>query len=161
MAGQVIASVPWPDGVSLDTKGNLFLVSSPVGPKVWTLPKGGSPAGGYGDPVLVDPAVPAQILEDTKTVGFTAGSLEAGDLLVVSRVPATIFRYRKGVSGWDRQVFIPSSRFPSGASPTGISFSPRGRSSWSRPSQASILRFDAGRPARACRTSRAAAATAA
>jgi len=123
--GQVIAEVPWPDGVSLDTHGNLFLVSSPVGPRVWTLPVGGSRPGGYGDPVLVDPDVPATILEDTKTVSFTAGSLVAGDLLVVSRVPATIFRYRKGVSGWERQIFIPKNLFPNGSSPTGISFSPR------------------------------------
>ena len=25
VAGQVIASLPWPDGVSLDARGNLFL----------------------------------------------------------------------------------------------------------------------------------------
>jgi hypothetical protein len=125
VAGQVIAQLPWPDGVSLDTAGNLYLVSSPFAAKVWTLPVGGSRPGGYGDPVLVDPAVPSQVLEDTKSVGFTAGNLVAGDLLVLSRVPATVFRYRRGVSGWERQVFVPSNRFPSGASPSGMSFSPR------------------------------------
>ena len=140
--GQVIATIPWPDGVSLDAKGNLFLVSSPVEPRVWTLPVGGSRPGGYGDPVLVDPAVPAVILEDTKSVGFTAGTLEAGDLLVLSRVPATVFRYRKGAAGWERQVFIPKAGFPSGASPTGMSFSPRQELLVSTLA-GTILRFDA------------------
>jgi hypothetical protein len=125
VAGQVIANLPWPDGVSLDAAGNLYLVSSPFGSKVWTLPVGGARPGGYGDPVLVDPAVPSVLLEDTKSVGFTAGNLATGDLLVLSRVPATVFRYRKGVSGWERQVFIPTAQFPSGASPSGMSFSPR------------------------------------
>jgi hypothetical protein len=139
--GQVIASIPWPDGVSLDAKGNLFLVSSPYGPKVWTLPVGGSRPGGYGDPVLVDPAVPATALEDTKSVGFTAGTLQAGDLLVLSRVPATVFRYRKGSGGWERQVFVPGTQFPGGASPTGMSFSPRQDLLVSTLS-GTILRFD-------------------
>jgi hypothetical protein len=142
VAGQLIATLPSPDGVSLDTHGNLYLVSSPSGPKVWTLPVGGSRPGGYGDPVVVDPAVPAQVLEDTKPVGFTAGALESGDLLVVARIPATIFRYRKGASGWDRAVFVPSGLFPAGASPTGISFSPTGDLLVST-FTGSILRFDA------------------
>ena len=140
--GQVIATIPWPDGVSLDAKGNLFVVSSPVGPKVWTLPVGGSRPGGYGDPVLVDPAVPAVILEDTKSVGFTAGTLEAGDLLVLSRVPATVFRYREGAASWERQVFIPKSGFPKGTSPTGMSFSPRQELLVSTLA-GTVLRFDA------------------
>ena len=140
--GQVIATIPWPDGVSLDPRGNLFLVSSPGTPKVWMLPVGGARPGGYGDPVLVDPAVPAVILEDTKSVGFTAGTLEAGDLLVLSRAPATVFRYRKGVTGWERQEFIPKSAFPKGASPTGMSFSPRQELLVSTLA-GTILRFDA------------------
>jgi hypothetical protein len=145
VAGQTIASVPQPDGVSVDALGNLFLVSSPTGsegPKVWTLARGGTRPGGYGDPVLIDGAVPSDYLEDTKVANFSAGLIEAGDVLVVSRRPAQIFRYRLGTSGWDRQVLVPSSVFPGSAKPTGLAFSP-GRellvSTWG----GDILRFDA------------------
>ncbi len=128
VTGQVIARIDAPDGVSLDTAGSLYLVSSPFGswqtPRVWSIPKGGSRPGGYGNPVVIDPQVPADALEDTKVVNFTAGALAAGDLLVVAQRPATLFRYRKGPSGWQRAVFIPPSRFPLFARPTGITFTP-------------------------------------
>jgi hypothetical protein len=127
VAGQAIATIPRPDGVSLDSSGNLYLVTSSPGPspaKVWTLPTGGIRPGGYGDPVVVDSNVPSEFLEDTKIATFSAGLLEAGDLLVLSRRPATVFRYRKGVSGWDRSVLVPESSFPANARPTGMSFAP-------------------------------------
>jgi hypothetical protein len=144
VAGQVIAAIPRPDGVSLDTSGNLYLVtSSPdtTPAKVWTLPKGGSRPGGYGDPVVVDPNVPSEFLEDTKVANLTAGSIVAGDLLVLSRRPATVFRYRQGISGWNRTVLVPPSRFPAYSRPTGMSFAPN-RDLLVSTFSGDILRFD-------------------
>jgi hypothetical protein len=89
----------------------------------------------------VDASVPATILEDTKSVGFSAGSLLSGDLLVLARVPATVFRYRRGATGWERQVFIPKNAFPKWTSPSGMSFSPRQELLVSTLS-GTILRFD-------------------
>jgi hypothetical protein len=144
VAGQVIASVPRPDGVSLDLAGNLYLVTSSPGStpaKVWTLPVGGARPGGFADPVVIDPDVPSDFLEDTKVANFSAGLVEAGDLLVLSRRPATVFRYRRGVSGWDRAVLVPPSRFPAYSKPTGMSFAP-GRDLLVSTFGGDILRFD-------------------
>jgi hypothetical protein len=134
-AGHSIATeIPSPNRVSLDLAGNAYVVgSSDDGSQaqVWMLPQGGSRPGGYGTPVLIDRDLRSQRLEDTKVVPFSGGHLQQGDLLVLSRRPAAIFRYPRCASRdpacthfGPRQVFIPRSAFPRLSRPTGLAFAP-------------------------------------
>ncbi|MCI0356202.1 MAG: hypothetical protein L0099_14360 [Acidobacteria bacterium] len=138
-AGQPIATeIAFPDSVSLDLAGNAYVVRS-ANPddgspgQVWKLPRGGTRPGGYDTPILIDENLPSERLADTKVVSFSSGQLQRGDLLVLSRTPAMIFRYPKldcepsdsACTGFGpRQVFVPESGFPPRDKPTGLAFAP-------------------------------------
>lgn len=169
-------SPAYPDGLSEDAAGNLFGVTSATGssssaiPRVWVLRRDdgcpGSSAGclpgGYVGPVayldqLVNATVSiagvptlleADLLEETVFVDASAGSLVAGDLLVLSSSPAMLLRYpAASVQAFVAQlaaggtpaeltpeVFIhppqasvpAAQRFPAEAEPNGLDFVPGG-----------------------------------
>jgi hypothetical protein len=111
-----------PDGASLDFDGNIFLVSSGKDEslarvaQVWVILRdptctSGCLPGGYTEPLgLIDDHVgddhdaglqdddddddDHQFLVETLIARSTAGLLTAGDLLVLSRRPAMLLRYR-------------------------------------------------------------------
>jgi hypothetical protein len=127
-AGSVITNtIKLPDGPSLDPAGNLYVVSTGsklVASQVWRIPIGGGGVGGYGTPAAIDLDAPSDLLEDTRVVPATAGELLAGDLLVVSRTPARVIRYRYEEGTWERLTsFI---EIGGGVQPTGIAFTSGG-----------------------------------
>jgi hypothetical protein len=126
---QVITSVPSPDGISADAAGNLYLISSGLGSRrgtkqVWFIEKGGLKPGGYFDAQLVG-EVEAKTLEDTKVVKTAGGDLQAGDILVLSRDPARVLRFRPSGLGWTlvNGPGNPFITFSAGIEPMGIAFS--------------------------------------
>jgi hypothetical protein len=145
--GQVITSqVILPDGVSLDARGNLYLVNSGPGVAsqmtrvVYRIPRNSTGPGGYGGVEIIDNTVVSTSLQDTRVVRFADGTnpacqgssscLQAGDLLVLSANPATIFRYADAASCAPatpcvRSVFVATSAF-GGATPQGMAFAPDG-----------------------------------
>jgi len=133
---QVIATqIRNPVGLSLDGLGNIYVVGAnprvvsrlKKGPQVWMIPRGGTRPGGYGTPVLVQGDLPSSRLADVRVYPADAGTLTAGDLLVVSEYPARIFRYPAAGAGFGpRETLVPPSSFPVGARPSGIAFAPNG-----------------------------------
>jgi hypothetical protein len=122
--GQVVTTeISVPDGPSVDDSGNLYLVSAGernTAPGVWKIPRTcPTCVGGYGTPQIID-SPPSSVLTDTLVVRTTAGSLVAGDLLVLSQSPARVYRYHEG----SRTTF--TSAFASQAQPTGFAFTPGG-----------------------------------
>src|SRR5262249_21366121 len=121
--GQVITTqIPGPDGPSLDSSGNLYLVSAgsrgvPSG--VWKIPHTGCGGcvGGYGSPEQIA-ATGSNILVDSLVVRSAAGSLAVGDLLVLSRSPARVLRYPGGAGS--AVSFIPAIA----GAPTGFAITP-------------------------------------
>jgi hypothetical protein len=147
-AGQTITgTIKRPNGVSILANGELVVANS-------RKYKGGasralyriardcpSCPGGYGTVSLIDGAVPAKEIPDTRIVPLTAGALTTGDLLVVTREPSRVFRYPGG-SG-PRQVFIDTGGgLPSSSGPTGLAFAPDGTLLIGT-SRGAVLRFDA------------------
>ena len=132
-AGQVITNaIQFPHSVALDQAGNAFVVSATLR-EVWLLARGGPLPGGYAAPVLIDEVTPSSILKEARIVPFGAGLVQNGDLLVLSRVPAALYRYPKiaclpgggGCTGFGpRQVLVPPGGFPAGAQPSGFAFAP-------------------------------------
>lgn len=108
---------PFPDGLSLDARDNLFGTTSATGAgadkdaKVWVLrrdpscvgclPGGYAPVVGMLDSDMqvtvsiggVDTALTVELLEESRVVPFDAGVLEAGDLLVLASDPPLLLRY--------------------------------------------------------------------
>jgi hypothetical protein len=82
-----------PDGLSVDSAGNLYVVTNTPNPAVWVLPPSISAAGGFGNPVLldskfagheVDSLVETVIVPATSiTKGLTGFGISPGDLLVL------------------------------------------------------------------------------
>lgn len=119
------------NGLSLDSDGNLFVVSATNGSsptKVWYFPRNtncapaGCRPGGYGEPQLVvddaalrDVVGTSPILEESIVDGD-------GDLLVVSSNPAVVLKITDPTGSPTVAPFI--TDFPSGSEPVGIAFSP-------------------------------------
>src|SRR4029453_14700842 len=132
-AGQVITNaIKFPHSVSVGQAGNAFVVSE-TRREVWLLPKGGPLRGNYGTPILLDTVTPSNVLKEAKVVPFGAGLFQNGDLLVLSRLPAVLYRYPKVTcqpndphcTGFGpRQVMIPNSAFPAGSEATGFALAP-------------------------------------
>lgn len=125
-----VTTVPSPDGISADSSGNLYLISSGPGNagskkrKLWFIEKGGPNPGGYSGAHLVR-EITADLLEDTKVVKTAGGELLAGDILVLSRKPGGLLRYRRtGPLAWN-EINGPSNPFIdlSGLEPMGLAFS--------------------------------------
>jgi len=128
-AGQIITTaIEHANSVSLDLAGNAYVVSTPKR-QVWKLPIGGQGPGGYGAPLLIDTVTSSSSLMEAKLVPFSAGDLQIGGLLVLSRVPFVIYYYPpdpQSPTGFGpRRVLLPNSAFPKGSQPTGFAFAPR------------------------------------
>ncbi len=124
-----VTDVPNPDGISADESGNLYVISSKPGRnkkrQLWFIEKGGPNPGGYFDARLVTD-IAADLLEDTKVVKVTQpGGLTAGDILVLSRQPARVLRFRRNGSRWTvvNGPTNPFIAFPGGVEPMGLAFS--------------------------------------
>lgn len=127
-AGQTITGgIGSPHSVSVDQSGDAYVVSA-LNREVWKLPLGGSNPGGYGAPLLIDTLTGSSLIGEAKLVAYSAGGLQSGGLLVLSRIPAVVYFYPRdpqSPNGFGpRQVFVPTSAFPNGAQPTGFGFAP-------------------------------------
>jgi hypothetical protein len=128
-AGQVItAAIDHPHSVSLDQAGNAYVVSTPQR-QVWKLPIGGQGPGGYGAPVLIDTVTSSSSLMEAKVAPYSAGDLQSGGLVVLSRVPFVMYFYPpdpQSPTGFGpRRVLLPNSAFPKGSQPSGFAFAPK------------------------------------
>ena len=91
----------YPDGLSVDGAGNLFVASSASGNKpaeLWVFPRDPSPPAGAGfqTPRLVDRSfggLAVQSLEETLIARTTSNAAAAGDLLVLVGSPAAVLVY--------------------------------------------------------------------
>ena len=113
----------YPDALSVDAAGNLFVVNSKTGttslPQLWVLPANGT--GGFGTAVSIDRNFAAdETLQETLVAGTTiktsllqSGAINPGDLLVLTSSPPAVVVYPgNGVSGPVSQT-TPSRWFPS------------------------------------------------
>lgn len=132
----------YPDGLSVDGDGNLFVVSSASGtPKraqVWVFPRDTSVAAGaaFLAPRLIDDSfggVAVQALEESLIARTASAASAAGDLLVLSSSPATVLLYSAAdvqavLNGSGpvspSRTLISRAQFPSGVSPGGMDFWP-------------------------------------
>lgn len=149
----------YPDGLSVDPQGDLFVVSSGSGAskpeQLWVLPHDPSvPLGaGFLAPRLVDDnfdGVPVQTLDDTLIAGTASPAAGAGDLLVAASDPDTVFVYSAAslqsvVAGGPpvspSRILLDSSDFPSGAELGGIAFWPPDNSLLITTADGTILRY--------------------
>jgi hypothetical protein len=144
-AGQTITSaIEHAHNVSLDQAGNAYVVS-PTQRQVWKLPIGGQGPGGYAAPLLIDTVTGSSSLMEAKLVPFSAGDLQSGGLLVLSRVPLVLYFYPpdpQSPTGFGaRRVLLPNSAFPRGSQPTGLAFAPN-QELLIAVNKGRILRFD-------------------
>lgn len=147
-----------PDGLSVDSDGNLFVLSSAPGsstpPDVWVLPHSASGPlpDSFGLPRLVDGdfgGMPVQLLEESLVARSPTGMTAGGDLLVLASDPATVFLYRaadvrrvlQGMGEINPTVLIPATRFPTNAQPGGMDFWPLDNSLLITTGDGRILRF--------------------
>jgi hypothetical protein len=140
-----------PDGLSLDSAGNLYIVTSKFfdGTRgaVWVLPAAASPTGFAPSPLLVDGTTFATangvtVLQETVVASSTTAAWGVGDLLVLvgnKSYPqngnvSELVVYRAasissvlsgaGPRGAPDQVLITNSQFPNTEFPTGMDFWP-------------------------------------
>ena len=142
----------YPDGLSFDGQGDLFVVNAKPGnasnPQLWVLPSNGS--GGFLPPMQIDAASygPSETLDDTLVVGttipLTAGTqLNPGDLLVLTTSPSQVLLY-PGANGngplgpTTGTVLI---TLPTGALPGGLAFWPADNSLLVTTSRGTIYQY--------------------
>lgn len=149
-AGVGVATVVWdttqsagpmyPDGLSVDADGNLFVVSSAPGgqpAQLWVLPHNDpSRTGGYGLPRLIDSTfggLAVQRLAETLVARAPVGTVGLSDLLVLASEPATVLVYSAAriasvIAGSPEidpsSTLISASQFPVGAVPGGLDYWP-------------------------------------
>jgi hypothetical protein len=162
------AAIRYPNGLSADTAGQLFLVDNQPGkspqPQVWVVPVQG---GSFQSAVQIDTTSPAgslgkqQAVVETMIVGAPLGTSQnapplanTGDLLVVSNSPDEILIYpgQNGigpiVANHSPGTLIPQCSkpgsqncIPAGSSPQGIAVWPADNSLLITTSGGSVLRF--------------------
>jgi hypothetical protein len=130
-----------PDGLSLDSKGNLYMITSKSNdgtfPSVWVLPTNGT--GGFtGTPLLIDGTSFGMgngntVLQDTAVAIVPGAAWGVDDLLVlVGNKTSELARYTaaqiqtvlSGGGPVTPQVLISNAQFPITESPTGLDFWP-------------------------------------
>lgn len=158
-----------PDGLSVDSAGNLFLVNQGSGtsttPQLWVLMQLSStcaPPIPAPSPVLIDAASyqPKQTLEETLIAGATiqAGAIQinAGDLLVLTSNPGLVLLY-PGTNGQGPCTVLPPVNpcasppqpitlinLPTGVQPGGMAFWPVDNSLLVTTGTGSILQYEFG-----------------
>ena len=157
-----------PDGISLDSDGNLFVVSSASGAstaaQLWVFPRDSTvPLGsGFCGPRLVDSSfagTAVQLLEETTVAQSASTVVGAGDLLVLSSTPAALFVYsaasiRSFLAGSVTTIAPPTmligsspsamASFPVGSQPAGVAFWPLDGSLLITTGDGRILRYAPG-----------------
>jgi hypothetical protein len=149
----------YPDGLSVDGAGNLFVVSSASGntkpAELWVFPRDPAAAAGAGflPPRLIDNSfagLPVQSLEETLVSRTTSAAAESGDLLVLTGSPATVLVYshlglQAVIDGSGPispvRTLISSAQFPAGVAPGGMDFWPADNSLLITTANGTILRY--------------------
>jgi hypothetical protein len=154
-----------PDGLSVDSAGDLFLVNQGSGtstnPQVWVLQGLATncqtvPAPAPTAITLIDNKFDAkETLEETLIAkspivlpqGAAVPQINTGDLLVLTSNPPTVLIYQSGVSGQSPtrkttpSVLLNSSNFPAGTQPGGMDFKPDDDSLLVTTSTGTVLKF--------------------
>jgi hypothetical protein len=148
-----------PDGLSVSSDGDLFVVSSARGDhnraEAWVLPHDPAvPLGaGFRAPLLVDSSfggVSVQSLAETVVARTTSAAAGPGDLLVLASDPATVFVYsavslRSVLAGGGpvspARTLLGPGQLPAGAFPGGMDFWPVDNSLLIATVDGTILRY--------------------
>jgi hypothetical protein len=148
----------YPDGLSIDGAGNLFVASSASGNKpaqLWVLPTDPllPPGAGFLAPRLIDGTfggLSVQGLEETLVARTTSNASGAGDLLLLTSSPATVLVYSSAsvqnvLNGGGpispSRTLISSAQFPAGVAPGGMDFWPVDSSLLITTASGSVLRY--------------------
>ncbi len=149
----------YPDGLSVDGAGNLYVSSSANGntkpAQLWVFPRDPAVAAGAGflAPRLIDASfggLAAQGLEDTLIVRTTSSAAGAGDLLLLASSPAAVLVYSAAnvqtvLNGGGpiapTRTLISNAQFPAGVSPGGMDFWPPDNSLLITTANGTLLRY--------------------
>ena len=149
----------YPDGLSVDGDGNLYVVSSaPGSPKpaqFWVLPRDPAfPAGAnFLAPRLIDNTfggLTVQALEESHVARTTSNAANAGDVLVLSGSPATVLVYsalglQSVINGGGpispNRTLISAAQFPAGVAPGGMDFWPPDNTLLVTTANGTVLRY--------------------
>lgn len=143
----------YPDGLSVDGQGDLFVVNAKPGnasnPQLWVLPSNG--AGGFVKPVEIDSNYgSSEVLDDTLVVGTTITPpgggqpvLNPGDLLVLSTNPSQVLLYHGSGGNGPLVAGMPTVliTLPTGALPGGLAFWPTDNSLLVTTSRGTIYQY--------------------
>jgi hypothetical protein len=149
----------YPDGLSVDVAGNLFVASSGSGKskpaQLWVFPTDPLlPAGAaFLAPRLVDSSfggLSVQSLEETLIARTSSNASGAGDLLLLTGCPATVLVYSSAdvqnvLNGGGPispgRTLISSAQFPAGVEPGGMDFWPVDSSLLITTARGTVLRY--------------------
>lgn len=149
----------YPDALSVDPSGDLFVVSSGSGTskpeQLWVLPRDPSqPLGaGFLAPRLIDDGfdgIPVQSLDETLIARTTSAAANPGDLLVLASNPDTVFVYSAAtvqsvIAGGPpvspTRELLTASQFPANTALGGMDFWPPDESLLITTSNGTILRY--------------------
>lgn len=153
------AGPQYPDGLSLDPSGDLFVISTGSGTskpqQLWVFPHDPSqPLGaGFLAPLLIDNSfggVPVQSLDETLIAPTTSAAAQAGDLLVLASNPDTVFVYSAAsvqsvIAGGPpvspSAELLTASQFPPASDLGGMAFWPPDASLLVTTSDGTVLRY--------------------
>lgn len=143
----------YPDGLSVDAAGDLFVVNSKPGntslPQLWVLPTNG--AGGFTTAVLLDANFgSSETLQETLVAGTTVippGAAQPvvnpGDLLVLTSSPSAVLKYSGAGGNGPVTPIAPTTllTLPAGTVPGGMAFWPADNSLLITTSRGTIFQY--------------------